>query len=77
MRTKTFNIGDTVRQGIASPYGGKGTVGTVGIVVRRIVTETTGTEIYEVLFEDGRLVSTTSDYLQFVIVRQDGVEING
>jgi hypothetical protein len=51
--------------------------GPLGIVVRKFVTETTGTEIYEVLFEDGRLVTKLPDYLQFVIIRQDGVEVNG
>ncbi|HIE83851.1 MAG TPA: hypothetical protein EYQ00_08415 [Dehalococcoidia bacterium] len=74
MRTKTFKIGDTVRMAVVSSSAQKG---PLGIVVRKFVTETTGTEIYEVLFEDGRLVTKLPDYLQFVIIRQDGVEVNG
>ena len=72
MRTKTFNVGDTVRLALSRPQEDLS-----GLVVRKIVTQTTGTEIYEVLLSNGRLVSKTADQLKWVVVRQDGVEVNG
>jgi len=72
MRVRTFNVGDTVRLAPARPQEDLS-----GLVVRKIVTQTTGTEIYEVLLSDGRLVSKIADHLKWVVVRQDGVEVNG
>ncbi len=72
MRTRTFNVGDTVRLAIARPQEND----LSGFIVRKIVTETTGTEIYEVLLSDGRLVSKLPDQLRHVVIRRDGVEVN-
>jgi|ETNmetMinimDraft_8_1059916.scaffolds.fasta_scaffold396206_2 hypothetical protein len=71
MRIKTFQIGDTVRL-----WAGVKLPGRVGIVVKKIVTELSGTEIYEVLLEDGELVAKLPQHLKTVLIRQDGVEIN-
>ncbi len=71
MRIKTFQVGDTVRL-----FAGTRKAGRVGIVVKKIVTELTGLEIYEVLLEDGELVAKMPQHLQTIIIRQDGVEIN-
>ena len=81
MRTKTFQVGDTIRiddryglDRLESRLNGKK---LTGLIVRKSTTHLTATEIYEVLLSDGRLVSKTAEQLQFVIIRQDGVEING
>ena len=71
MRVRVFNIGDTVALAIA-----RNDRGLSGLVVRKIVTETTGTEIYEVLMSDGRLVSKLPDQLRHVVIRQDGAVVN-
>ena len=71
MRTKVFSVGDTVRLALARPKED-----ISGLVVRKIVTETTETEIYEVLLSDGRLVSKLPDQLKYVIIRPDGTEVN-
>lgn len=75
MRTKTFQVGDTIRleaRNIAVPKSG-----LTGLIVRKLITHLTATEIYEVLLSDGRLVSKTAEQLLFVVIRQDGVEVNG
>ena len=70
MRLKTFQIGDTVR--LYPPLKN----GAVGIVVKKFVTELTDTELYEILLEDGSLVTKLPHHFQHVIIRQDGVEVN-
>ena len=71
MRVRTFNVGDTVRLALTRPQEDLS-----GLVVRKIITETTETEIYELLLSDGRLVSKTAEQLRYVVIRQDGVEVN-
>ncbi len=73
MRIKTFQVGETIRLENHPIGGGKG---LSGLIVRKIVTQSTRTEIYEVLLSNGRLVAKTAEQLQYVIIRQDGVEIN-
>jgi hypothetical protein len=73
MRIKTFQVGETIRLENHPTGGGKG---LSGLIVRKIVTQSTRTEIYEVLLSNGRLVAKTAEQLQYVIIRQDGVEIN-
>jgi len=70
MKIKTFNIGDTVR---VHRFGGD----RVGIVVKKLVTHLTSTELYDILLEDGELVTKLPQDIKFVVIRQDGVEVNG
>jgi hypothetical protein len=81
MRTKTFQVGDTIR---LENRQGRDHLGVrpdskklSGLIVRKLTTHLTATEIYEVLLSNGQLVSKTAEQLQFVIIRQDGVEVNG
>ena len=74
MKVRTFNVGDTVR--LAPFYPARYNESLSGLVVRKIVTETTETEIYELLLSDGRLVAKTAEQLRYVVIRQDGVEVN-
>ena len=76
MRTRVFSIGDTVRLATRRIVVRPDQDDVSGIVVRKIVTETTGTEIYEVLLSDGRLVSKLPDQLRHVVIRRDGAEVN-
>lgn len=73
MKTKTFNIGDTVRVPRCQSLGGD----RVGIIVKKLVTHLTGTELYDVLLEDEELVTKLPQDIKFVVIRQDGVEVNG
>ncbi len=76
MRTRTFSVGDPVRLATRRIVVRPEEDDVSGIVVRKIVTETSGTEIYEVLLSDGRLVSKLPDQLRHVVIRRDGVEVN-
>ena len=67
IKLQSFTVGDTVRV--------TGT-NTLGLVVRKYVTQTTRTEIYDVLLESGILVTKMPTSLKQVIIREDGVEIN-
>jgi hypothetical protein len=73
MRIKTFQIGETVRIHRSQSFGGD----QVGIIVKKLVTQLTGTELYDVLLEDGELVTKLPQDIKFVVIRQDGVEVNG
>ena len=72
MKIKTFQVGETVRIPRRLGHGGD----RVGIVVKKLVTSLTGTDLYDVLLEDGELVTKLSQDIQVVIIRQDGVEVN-
>ena len=72
MKIKTFQVGETVRINRSQPSGGD----RVGIVVKKLVTHLSGTELYEVLLEDGELVTKLPQDIKIVIIRQDGVEVN-
>ena len=67
IKLQSFTVGDTV------PVTG---TNTLGLVVRKYVTQTTRTEIYDVLLESGILVTKMPTSLKQVIIREDGVEIN-
>lgn len=67
MKTKTFQIGDIVRDNRR---------GTSGIVIRKYITESTGTEIIDVLLEGGEILTRHSEYMSMIVIRRDGVEIN-
>ena len=71
MKIKTFQVGETVLVRRCRSRGGD----QVGVVVKKLVTHLAGTELYDVLLEDGRLVAKATTQLQHTIIRQDGVEV--
>ena len=68
MKTRSFNIGDLVRDNRR---------GIPGIVVKKYITDSTGIEIIDVLLEDGTILTRQSEYMSMVIIRRDGADDNG
>jgi hypothetical protein len=73
MKIKTFQVGETVRIHRCRSQGGD----QVGVIVKKLVTHLTGTELYDVLLENGELITKMPQDIKFVDIRQDGVEVNG
>ena len=67
MKIRNLNVGDVVRC-IAS--------GQNGVVVKKWITTITRSEMYDVLFEDGNLMTRMPEHIKIVVVRRDGVEVN-
>ena len=67
MKIRDLNVGDVVRC-VAS--------GQNGVIVKKWVTTISKSEMYDVLFEDGNLVTRMPEHVQQVVIHRDGAEVN-
>ena len=67
MKIRSLNVGDVVRCTASSESG---------VVVKKWITAITKSEMYDVLFEDGRLMTRMPEHIELVVIRRDGVEVN-
>lgn len=67
MKIRDLNVGDVVR---CVPSGQN------GVIVKKWVTAISKSEMYDVLFEDGSLVTRMPEHVQKVVIHRDGAEVN-
>ena len=67
MKIRELNVGDAVRCIVTKRNG---------LIVKKWVTAISKTEMYDVLFEDGELVTRMPEHVQYIVIRRDGVEVN-
>tara|TARA_B100000519_G_scaffold197756_1_gene206030 strand:+ start:188 stop:394 length:207 start_codon:yes stop_codon:yes gene_type:complete len=67
MKIRSLNVGDVVRC-IASAQS--------GVIVKKWITTITKSEMYDVLFDDGNLITRMPVHLELIVVRRDGAEVN-
>ena len=67
MKIRDLSVGDIVRCTASSESG---------VIVKKWVTAITKSEMYDVLSEDGRLMTRMPEHIELVVLHRDGVEVN-